>query len=467
MMPSHAPLSLRSAARFITRARHHFRGASVVAALVALGHGATELPPSAEHIVQSLSLALCAGLLWACSRAALASEAVPDAARQPARHEVEPGERAPFSTPTATPSPRAESESPAQAPARQAETPPHAAPPPASGRPAEDAPRHADQVTGGAPSARPRRPGAFRFGPETDRLLTLLAGEATASTNAPTRIQDAGSASGRTLRGVAPIKLDAAAPRTEAEGALVRIVPAVVRSELALVSAHSEPRPLVVVLDDVAPEPVPKAPTGTAAAAAWTELDALAKRLLALAPDESLVVGVSSIPSARGLGGQAACALARLLAERQAKEVLLIETDFSSPVLEPLVGLHMPPLTGFSQQIFRRVTDGADAPWTVVRAAQKLSVLLEGRIRTPGMAQTVQFVDAFSVLRRRYPVIIAHGPAVGSSVEVRALAAVVDHMVLATPAGAPLADARELASRCLGPTRSWELLSTPEAWPRE
>lgn len=448
-MSSHAPSS-SPPLPFLLRARRNWRGALGLGTATAAAYAAWELPTTPEAIAQSVGLGLCAAALWAFSRAALEE---PDAHGH-ADSSVDPDRTERLRLSPARPAPPAARALPAATEPRADEirqpasttVPFEAADTDRSSVPASDA--SDDEPTGSSateliariadePTRRTRRrKGPFRFGPETDRLLAQLGGEAANTSSGPMRLEDMPGASGRTLKGVAPIHLD-----LKGKGhALARSAPAtpevVAPAVLAPLVGSTPPAPAILTLEGGA-APGLAARLDATLAASWPELDALIQQLIALSKDEPVVVGISSTPAASQLKARASCELARVLAQRQVKEIALVETDFQDPALERALGVRMPPMTGFSQQIFRRTLEGPGAPWTVLRGAPRLSILLEGRIRTPGMAHTIQLVEAFQALRRQFRLTVVHGPSAAAGVEARVLDAASDVIVMVVPAGDP------------------------------
>ena len=127
--------------------------------------------------------------------------------------------------------------------------------------------------------------------------------------------------------------------------------------------------------------------------------------------------------------GPVGSATARLLAARRCP-TLLLELDLEAPALDRALGVSMPPLSGFSQQVFRRLHEPG-APWNVVRPSDNLSLLLEGRIRTPGILHGGAVAAALASLASSFRVIVAHLPVIDEVVEQPVFDAVTEALILA------------------------------------
>ncbi|MDB4990651.1 MAG: hypothetical protein JWN04_5829 [Myxococcaceae bacterium] len=167
------------------------------------------------------------------------------------------------------------------------------------------------------------------------------------------------------------------------------------------------------------------------------KLTLLCEQLYLAAADGCMVVGVSSAPDDRAHKTRVAALLAWLLSRSGQARVLLVECDFDRPAVDRAMQLETPALAGFSQQMHARMRSAEALPWTVLRCTPTLSVLPEGRLRTPGMLYSTQFRPALAVLRKHYDIIVADGPAVGQPVESSAFESVVDGIVFASAATEP------------------------------
>ncbi len=186
------------------------------------------------------------------------------------------------------------------------------------------------------------------------------------------------------------------------------------------------------------------------AASTRTELRTLCDQLYMLAAKGCFVVRVSSDQPSASLKSHIAAQLAWSLADFGHARVLLLEADFDDPGVHRVMRLDTPAFKGFSQQLYARITSGERAPWSVARCAPCLSVLPEGRIRTPGLVHTSQFSTALSELRRYYDIIVVDGPAAHSATDTRALDGVADGIVFAVTAGTAASNGLRIAQELFG-----------------
>jgi Mrp family chromosome partitioning ATPase len=161
---------------------------------------------------------------------------------------------------------------------------------------------------------------------------------------------------------------------------------------------------------------------------------ALSDQVFPLAVEGCFVVGVSAVGESRVHKSRVAAELALALAEPNHPRVLLLEGDFQWPSVHQLMRIEMPMSMGFSQQLRGKSTPKPDA-WTVVECTPTLDVLAEGIMRSPGHILSVQFEASIQSLRAYYDFIVIDGPDTKEQVECRALANVIDGIVLVAPAG--------------------------------
>jgi Mrp family chromosome partitioning ATPase len=180
------------------------------------------------------------------------------------------------------------------------------------------------------------------------------------------------------------------------------------------------------------------------------ELRALCDQLYLLAAKGCFVIRVSSDQRSTQLKSHIAAQLAWSLADFGQARVLLLEADFDDPGVHRVMRLDTPPFKGFSQQMYSRMTSGERAPWSVARCAPCLSVLAEGRVRTPGLLHTAQFSTALAELRRHYDIIVVDGPPADSETDTRALDGVADGVVFAVTSGIGSSEGLKLASELFG-----------------
>lgn len=456
MSSPRAPSRPAAPASFVQRARGAWRGSSIACVIVTGAYALWE--PSLPALLSGLGLGICAALLWACSRAALAElPEAPTPERAPAppveAQVAELAARAPESAEVLLAEARVKSELAPSDAATEAEQRAREAAPQrtrlglgaitqaeiaeARGLAASASPAPRDEAAASAlrlSLARPRAD-AIRFGPETDRLLASLASGGEGSEF----VGKAQAASGRTLKGVSPVRIEARPTTDKAVDKADRQRVATEPPSLALVRTDrpaNAPEKGVLVRELDA-EVHAHARLASSMHRSFPELEQLADELARRASEASLVIGVTSTKLAVEAKVAVASQLAHLLAERKCP-TLLAECDFEAPALDRQLALAMPPLTGFSQQVFRRMhkTHAAEsAPWTVLRYASHLSVLLEGRVRTPGVVNALPFTEAFDAFRQEYRVVLAHLPSAADELGAKIASPVVNTLVMVAEAG--------------------------------
>lgn len=191
-------------------------------------------------------------------------------------------------------------------------------------------------------------------------------------------------------------------------------------------------------------------------------LRTLRDRLFLLATDSCFVVGVSGNRDEGDGKAIVAGQLAWALAQSQQVEVLLLEADFDQPAVHMVMDVAMPPLAGFSQQIHQVLQANSTKPWTVVRRTASLSVLAEGRMRTPGMVYSAHFAAAISDLRNAYDIIVVSGPAAGLGAEVQAFNDVVDGVVFVLTPGEDVATMSKTAAQLFRNKRFVTVVPPPQ-----
>jgi hypothetical protein len=192
------------------------------------------------------------------------------------------------------------------------------------------------------------------------------------------------------------------------------------------------------------------------------DLAKLRDELCVAAAQGCFLVGVTSEPACAHLKSRLAAQLAWLLAQTEQARVLLLELDFAHPELDLVMHLDVPPLSGFSQQLQRRLHEGRPAPYLVLRCTPHLSVLPEGRVRTPGVVYSNEFSSALAQLRRHFDVIVANGPTIGHGVEARALDDLADGIVFATSMSTGADQALTTASQRFRNRRLMAAVTMPE-----
>jgi hypothetical protein len=120
-----------------------------------------------------------------------------------------------------------------------------------------------------------------------------------------------------------------------------------------------------------------------------------------------------------------ALAVARRMGKVMPGEVVVVETDFETPSIASSLGLVVPAGRGFSEQLHRRAWQNAGGPWALATAGLGFDILLEGRIRTPGLLWSQGFAEAIRTLSEAYRIVLLIAPGRLTSVDQRALGEVV------------------------------------------
>jgi Mrp family chromosome partitioning ATPase len=157
-----------------------------------------------------------------------------------------------------------------------------------------------------------------------------------------------------------------------------------------------------------------------------------------------LSVTVTGAPG--DIRARVAAALALALAANGAK-VLLVEADFDRPELHQTLPVATPPGAGFSQQLRGQRQEGQ--PWTVVRCTPNLQVLVEGRMRSPGLLTSGAFEGAIRELKDQFHVVVIHAPPLSRPGDLRPLEDVAQAAVVATPGQLPTIEFGDGALRAL------------------
>lgn len=237
--------------------------------------------------------------------------------------------------------------------------------------------------------------------------------------------------------------------KTQVMGSMVPLEVSLAREERAPLSEEapsrplSEPPPLVVAAQAAAQAPTPSAstliqhdvPTGWRLPIDIETPEIVALRDAVLAHQASRRVCIVTTGASGARRAQVAAALAFSLTQRGAR-VLLAEGDFDGPELHQVLDISPPPGSGFSQQLGARRQGGQLRPWTVVRCAPQLHVLVEGRMRSPGMLASGEFERAMLELREQHDVVVVHAPPQERGSDLPTLRGLAQ-AVLVTPAKGP------------------------------
>gem|GEM_PF-6510146 len=226
--------------------------------------------------------------------------------------------------------------------------------------------------------------------------------------------------------------------KTQVMGSMVPLEVSAAREERPPVSEPDAPRPPPALAAEVLPGAAPQfasapAPARSAAGLVvhdvppgWNpkidaETPALAEvrdAVLKEASTRRLTIAVTG--SAGGSRAKVAASLALSLAQNGAS-VLLVEADFDRPELHEALQVSAPAGAGFSQQLRGRRADGQGTPWVVVRCSPNLQVLVEGRMRSPGMLTSGAFHAAVEELRGQHHVLLLHAPTLAKPGDLRPL----------------------------------------------
>jgi Mrp family chromosome partitioning ATPase len=174
----------------------------------------------------------------------------------------------------------------------------------------------------------------------------------------------------------------------------------------------------------------------------YAALTGLRDQIFGFAAHSSFVLGVTSESSSQEKKTDVAARITAMLSQDGRARVLLMEADFEHPTIHRVLSVEMPPGGGFSQQLRARLRPGPKKPWTVMRCTDKLDVLAEGSIRTPGVLMSQEFANAVAELRSFYDVIVIDSPVDGSGgLEMKPIDAVTDGIAIVAPDAASLREA--------------------------
>lgn len=176
------------------------------------------------------------------------------------------------------------------------------------------------------------------------------------------------------------------------------------------------------------------------------QLVQLCNQLYLAAAQHCFVLGVTSFDDERSAKSRLAAQVALLLARSGQARVLLLELDFHFASVDRMMRIEMPPRSGFSQQLHTRLMAGERTAFTVVRCTPQLSVLGEGRVRTPGMLHAYPVESAVLALRRHYDIIVADGPTCEIEADRRVFGDASDGLLFVAPAHASDSAALALAT---------------------
>lgn len=127
---------------------------------------------------------------------------------------------------------------------------------------------------------------------------------------------------------------------------------------------------------------------------------------------------------------EVAVELAARLAKVVSGGVALVETDFERPRLRQLFGFEVPFGMGLSEQLHAHVRGRGSAPWRVLDAELGFHLVVEGRIRSPGLLWSQGFPEIVHALARKYRLVLLVAPSPLTSVDRQALDDVCDEVIV-------------------------------------
>jgi Mrp family chromosome partitioning ATPase len=182
---------------------------------------------------------------------------------------------------------------------------------------------------------------------------------------------------------------------------------------------------------------------------ATMELRGLSDELYRQANARCRIIRVASVSNSRYAKSQVAAQLACTLAERRDKRVLLVEADLDAPALHKIMRLNVPVGFGFSEQLERFGSDASGrtpSDTTLLRISHGLHALVESKLSTPAMFDSLQFSAVLSTQRQAHDVIVIDGPVVDDWPDCQALRNTADVIVFVVASGTSLIDAMKLSN---------------------
>lgn len=155
----------------------------------------------------------------------------------------------------------------------------------------------------------------------------------------------------------------------------------------------------------------------------------LRKAFLGEAARDCFVVAVGATARAGSSRAEVAAALAAGFAGDPTARVLAVEADLTAPTLGRALGLDVMPVADFAKQLGARVEGSADGHWYVLKCSPALHVLA-AKVAAPELVLSTHFEDCVATLRPFYDIIILRAPAASDTVGCRAVADVVDGVVV-------------------------------------
>ncbi len=156
---------------------------------------------------------------------------------------------------------------------------------------------------------------------------------------------------------------------------------------------------------------------------------ALRDSLLPLLRQPGFVVGVLASDESAQMKPQVAAELALAIASSAQFRLLLVDCDFQSPSLTPLLRVDVPLSAGFSLQLQTHSREAEDVGWSVLRCTPSLDLLAESALRAPDALRGQEFEHCIASIRRNYDIVILNGALLSRFDECQAIAAVSDAVV--------------------------------------
>jgi Mrp family chromosome partitioning ATPase len=220
--------------------------------------------------------------------------------------------------------------------------------------------------------------------------------------------------------------------------------PATPATHASPASAPRLPPPAPLPDLPAAPDPVPGVESATVVAypIAWASdptieeaIDrALLSELRALSTPDGAVVLVVGSTHAETAAARLAASLSLGLERTGDVRVLLLEADFENPGVHQPLNVTVPVELSFGTQLEARVAGVDEGQWHVLKCTDMLHVLPAVR-GSPDLVLSRHFESSVAALRPYYDVVLIHGPPTSNTVRCRALADVVDGVLVAHLAG--------------------------------
>jgi Mrp family chromosome partitioning ATPase len=161
----------------------------------------------------------------------------------------------------------------------------------------------------------------------------------------------------------------------------------------------------------------------------------LAAELRARFQEQCLVVAVSATPRRGELKCATAVELALALASGGDLRVLLAEADFRNPGVAQLLGIIVPESADFPRELSRRAQGSRGTPLNVLICSDTLHVLPALPSMASELLLTTDFEASLTMIRDFYDLTVLHAPLTTGEVYCKAIADVVDGVVVISEEG--------------------------------